>query len=291
MTEDNVLILPDRSAEIRRQKRRRKIRRRKITVTIILIIGVMIGIMFTPLFDLQHIVLNGNSRVTVDEVIKKGGIATGDNIFALNLKKIGEGVSKIPYIDAIEVKRGLPDKLIVNITECVPIAVMKTKKGYAVIDKNGKILEALTDKGTYMVPEIMGFVSETVKPLEKISVKEEEIFKKTLEILRDLYNNNFIDVISSISVSEKNIVMKKSDTFVIEMGGFEQFNAKIVMVKEILAGLPSDAVGTLDASNADRVYYDKTNPVEPQEENLENAQPSEEAESPKQPATTEQLYN
>jgi len=291
MTEDNVLILPDRSAEIRRQKRRRKIRRRKITVTIILIIGVMIGIMFTPLFDLQHIVLNGNSRVTVDEVIKKGGIATGDNIFALNLKKIGDGVSKIPYIDTIEVKRGLPDKLIVNITECVPIAVMKTKKGYAVIDKNGKILEALTDKGTYMVPEIMGFVSETVKPLEKISVKEEEIFKKTLEILRDLYNNNFIDVISSISVSEKNIVMKKSDTFVIEMGGFEQFNAKIVMVKEILAGLPSDAVGTLDASNADRVYYDKTNPVEPQEENLENAQPSEEAESPKQPATTEQLYN
>lgn len=291
MSEPNVYVFQPESVEERRRKRKRKMQKRRITVTVILLIGVIIGIMFTPLFHLKTVLINGNERVAYDEFIKKGSISTGKNIFTLNLNKIGDGISKIPYIDSVEVKRKLPNKLLINVTECIPVAYIKTKKGCAVIDKNGKILETATEKGDYRIPEITGMVSETYKPLENISVKEEEKFKKTLEILRDLYNNNFIDIIVSISVSDKEITMKKSDAFIIKMGSYEQFNAKIVMVKEILAGLPADAVGTLDATKVDRVYYDRTNPLAPEEETPPPETSNEPAVAPPPKATTEQLYN
>ncbi len=260
MTEYNVHKMPESSYEERRQRKRKKRLRRRITVISILIAGVAIGILFTPLFNLNEVVLGGNERITYNEIIKKGNIVTGKNLFTISLKKTGESISKIPYVNSIEVRRKLPDKLVINITESIPMAYVKIKDSYGVIDKNGKALEKINDTNIYNIPELLEISAEKFTPSEKISVKEEEKFKKTLEILRDLYNNNFIDKIKSVSVSENMIILKVSDKLIIEMGSYEQFNSKIVMVKEIVATLNENDFGTIDASDADRVYFDRTMP-------------------------------
>ena len=162
----------------------------------------------------------------------------------------------------------------VNLTESIPMAYVKVKNTYGVIDKNGKALEKLSDKLSYNIPELTEITVSKFTPSEKISVKEEEKFKKTLEILRDLYNNNFIDKVESVSVSDDMIKLSISDKLTVELGSFDQLNAKIVMVKEIVATLDENDFGIIDASNADRVYYDRVMPDGsiPEEEQTSNTE-------------------
>ncbi len=277
MTEYNVHKMPQSSYEERRQKKRKKRARRRITVISILIAGAAIGILFTPLFNLNEVVIGGNERLTYEEIVKKGGIINGKNLFTISLKKTGESISKIPYVNSIEVRRKLPDKLVINITESIPMAYIKIKDAYGVIDKNGKALEKVSAANIYNIPELLDITSKKFTLSEKISANDEEKFKKTLEILRDLYNNNFIDKIKSVSVSEDMIILKVSDKLIIEMGRYEQFNSKIVMVKEIVATLNENDFGTIDASNADRVYFDRTMPEDAQPEGEEATEIEEEA--------------
>ncbi len=271
MVEKNVRSMPLSSLEQRRQKKRKKRIKRRIIIISILIVFAGIGMLFTPIFNLKEIEITGNLKLKNEEIIKTGNIITEKNIFSVNLKKTGTAISNIPFVNTVEIKRKLPGTLVINITESVPVAYAAYKNMYVVIDKNGKVLERTNDKSGYFVPQVMGINVLKADPSFKISVKDEENFKKTLEILRDLYNNNFIDKISSISMSENGINLKINDNLTIEMGSYEQFNAKVVMVKEIVSSLPKDAVGVIDARNANRVYYDSALPeeIKPKEEKKE----------------------
>ena len=259
MPERNVYSMPSRSSELRKQKRRRRRIRNRIILLTLLTIGVVIGILFTPLFNLNYVVLEGNEKIIYEDIILNGEIILGKNIFTLNLNKIGDKLSKIPYVNSLSITRKLPDKLVVSITECIPFGYVNSPEGYAVVDKDGKVLEITGDLNLYKIPLLSEYSSDSAIPSEIISVNEEN-FEKTLEILRDLYNNNFIENIYSVSMSGSEIILKVSDRLIIEMGEYEQFNAKIVMVKEILSRLPENDYGTLRLVGSERVYHDHTMP-------------------------------
>lgn len=260
MSEINVRRMPGRDYEKRRQKKRKRRMRRRIILIFLLAVGTMIGILFTPLFTLDKIILNGNEKITYEQIVETGTISIGKNLFTLNLNEIGDKLSEIPYVNSISITRKLPDKLVINLTECIPLGYVPASSGYAVIDKDGKVLEVLNDANLYKIPVLSDYLSDSAIPSEKISVEEQEKFKKTLEILRDLYNNNFIENIYSMSMSANEVVFKISDRLIVEMGEYEQFNAKIVMVKEILSKLPENDYGTLRVVNSERVYHDHVMP-------------------------------
>lgn len=247
--------------EQRRLKRKKKRKRRKAILLFILILGAGIGFLFTPVFNLSGIIVTGNEKLTREEIIKAGGTVFGKNIFTVNLKDMGEKISKIPYVDSLTVKRRLPDRITVEIRESVPMAFVPSTEGFAVIDKNGKVLESWYDEFLYPLPVLTDFRTEKIVLSEKILTENEENFQKTLEILLDLYNNSFMDKIKSVSVADGEIILTLSDRLTAKMGSYERFNAKVVMVKEIVANLPENqAYGVLDASDPDRVYHDKTMP-------------------------------
>ena len=255
--------------EIRKLKRKRRIRRRKRIVTAVLLFGAAIGILFTPLFDLSEVVIEGNEKITAEEIIKKGELEVGKNLFTFNLNKIGGRLEKIPYVNSLLIKRKLPDKIVIKITESAPVAYIPAKNGYVVIDKTGKALEATDDNTLYEIPVAKDISADKFTLSEKIITDNKENFQKTLEILRDLYNNNFIREILSVETVDGKIILKITDELVVDMGEYERFNAKIVMVKEVVASLPENAVGRIDASNPDKVYYNKTPPAIPEEEAVE----------------------
>ena len=147
--------------EQRRLKRKKRRRRRNRILLLILMLGIGIGILFTPLFNLSGVVVAGNERLTPEEIIKTGGFIYGKNIFTVNLKEVGEKISKIPYVETLYIKRRLPDKITVELTECVPMAYVPAAGGYVVIDKTGKALETSENNSLYLVtassPKITAF--------------------------------------------------------------------------------------------------------------------------------------
>lgn len=220
-----------------------------------LILAIGIGILFTPLFNISEIEINGNNKIKSDELIKKSGFILGENIFKFKLEDAGDNISEIPYVNSILVERVLPGKMRISITECIPMAYVKCKEKFVVIDKTGKTLEVKNNKNDIKIPILYDFELGGYTLGKKISVKDEEKLKKTLEITRDLYNNNLIEKVTSINSVSGKYYLNLDGNLKILIGDGENLNSKLVMINEVLKKLPKNASGTLDATDSNKVYH------------------------------------
>ena len=64
--------------EARRKRQRRKRTSRKIAVTLLLLIGVCIGICFTPVFSVKEIRVSGTNQVPAQALLKYRGLAASE---------------------------------------------------------------------------------------------------------------------------------------------------------------------------------------------------------------------
>ena len=58
--------------------------KRTVTILVIICLGVAIGILFTPIFDVQEVYCEGNSRISSVEIIEKAQVGIGENIVFLS---------------------------------------------------------------------------------------------------------------------------------------------------------------------------------------------------------------
>ena len=66
---------------------------------------------------IKNIEVINNKNISKDEIIKLSGINKGDNIFYTNMDNIKNGIITNPYIMKVEIKRELPDTILINVKE------------------------------------------------------------------------------------------------------------------------------------------------------------------------------
>ena len=241
--------------ELRRLKRKRKKTRKKILLSLMLILMICICILFTPVFNLKEIEINGNSKIKAKELIDKSGFVMGENIFKFKLNVGGENIASIPYVNSVIISRKLPGKIEITITESIPTAYVPYNDTMIVVDKEGKALELKNAETDYKIPILYDFNLTQFALGKKINIKDEEKLKKTLEITKHLYNNNLIDKIRSINSQNDVYYLNINERLRASVGDGENLNAKLIMLNEVLLKLPSDASGIIDVRDPDRVYH------------------------------------
>lgn len=242
-------------SDIRRLKRKRKKTRKKILLGLMLLLMICIGLLFTPVFNLKEIEINGNTKVPSEEIVKSGGFVLGENIFKFKLNVAGENIGSIPYVNSVILQRRLPGKIEITVTECIPVAYIQSADGMVVVDKDGKVLEKKTDKIDYKLPILFDFKYEKYTIGKKINENNNENLQKTLEITKNLYNNNLIDKVLSITTTKGELYLNFRNGLKVIVGNEENINAKLTMLKEVLNQLPEGAGGILDARDPDRIYH------------------------------------
>lgn len=100
-----------------------------------------------PFFALEYVEVSGNSRMNYNEVLTAGRIGLGSNCLGLNMKEVEAGLLASPWIKDATVKRVLPNKLVITITEReVAFWVMKDGLLYYTDGKGRPIAGVETDK-------------------------------------------------------------------------------------------------------------------------------------------------
>lgn len=97
-----------------------------------------------PRFELRHLEFQNSGRLTADHLRQYSSLAEGLNLFAIDLAGVRASLERVPLIGHAEVQRQLPDKIIVQIDERIPIARLQTKGGQALpVDREGHVLSPL----------------------------------------------------------------------------------------------------------------------------------------------------
>lgn len=94
---------------------------------------------------LKEIIIEGNSKVRNDQILKASKLEKGDNIFALNLQQIKDQVEKDPWVEYAIVERILPHTIRIIIEEEKAKAVYINKSNMYLINSNGDIIERIQD--------------------------------------------------------------------------------------------------------------------------------------------------
>lgn len=232
--------------------RRRPKRKRNLSLYYIMIFMISALILFilsrTVLFRINEYKVSGVSRYTIEQILSAGDLSTGKNMFSLNIDKTEEKIKKaLIYVENINIRRKLPDTLIVEVEEAIPYACCEYEgTRYAVISRNGRYLETEQQSPREELLTVIGM------DLQEVSLgadfKSSDANKET--ILMDLISS--IDEICPgkikyIDITDRtDIVMGYDGRIDIEFGSSLDYKYKLRYITAIIEDrLEPDATGRI----------------------------------------------
>ena len=158
----------------------------KWTSVLLLLIGTIIFILTTPMFNIKNINISGIKHLTEEQVISLSELNKNENLFKNSKSKITSNIKQTPYVESVIIKRKLPDTIDIQIKERKRSYMLKFVNGYVYIDTQGYILEISEEK--LKLPIISGYKTE-----------EEKISEGNRLITEDLENlNNVLKITNSL---------------------------------------------------------------------------------------------
>jgi len=161
----------------------------------------------SPYFNISEITLEGNVSLKRDEVLSLCNIKTGQSIFSLRLDDIYKRLNKHPWIKDAVVKKEMPDRLSIKISERLPAAVLKSR-GIYLMDNEGVILTESKGDAEIKLPVIVEPEPFTYKEGGRVnsedvlnSIDTAEKLKKAGSVFSSLPHNYEIFSIEPISMN------------------------------------------------------------------------------------------
>lgn len=201
----------------------------------------------TVLFNISVFEVVGETSYTEEEIIAACGISEGDNLLRIDIgsaeKKI---VSELVYIDTAKIKRGFPNRLIIETVPAVPAASFIVSGKYYLVSEIGRLLE-ITDKPSGC-PVVKGYTLDPEKESNpetqtKVGGQLEDDGEKRIAAAR-----NIITLMEQYGLTEEytvdvtdtlNIIISYDGRIEMELGTSAAMDSKIynasLLIKEKIA--------------------------------------------------------
>lgn len=143
----------------------------------------MRSLLGSQFFDVKQIELEGNNRLSREELLALVEGKANGGLWQVPLEEIREILKRNPWIRDVEVARQFPDKVRVKISEREPFALARRSDNTVVwIDRDGTMLGDQTKFNLEVVPPIISGLMEGTAP------KVMETNRQHLSLYQDLLN-------------------------------------------------------------------------------------------------------
>lgn len=231
----------------RKQKRNTKIKRQHIFVKTFLALFLIVGVLLTPVFNINYISVSGNSYLSKEQIIEASGLNKNSNIFVFQTKKAVSGLENLSFVDTAQVKRIFPTSVKIYIKECTPAAQISCGQSlYLVVDKKAKILDTASVTDKYDVPVISGINVSEFEVGKKVKVENEKTFEKILLLSQEIGENSMTEDTQSIYAKDEDLYIKLKRGITCNLGQGDNLSYRIKFIKEVYKSIPEDKTGKLE---------------------------------------------
>ena len=141
----------------------------------------------SPRFALRTLSVEGNARLSAQEVADRGGLKLGDNVFALDLAKVEATLANDPWIASAKLQRKLPGSVVVRVTEHEPAAVVSIGDKLYLVARTGRVFKEVEPGDPLDLPVVTGLApSDVAKDREGV---EREVLR-ALDVIDELGKSN-----------------------------------------------------------------------------------------------------
>lgn len=208
-------------------------------------------------FKIGTVEVVGESRYSAQEIIDASGLQTGQSMFLFNkFASISRIFSACPYIDTVQMRRTLPDRIEILVTPCQPVAVILSEGARYIIDGGGKILEKTDEAGASGLPQVTGGVLTSPEVGKRTEFFEEESAKALFSVLNTAKNNDILNDIGDIDISKVyDIQFEYMGRFTVRIGSADDIERKFKFVAAVIEALGERESGVIDVSDGQTGYF------------------------------------
>lgn len=226
-----------------------------VMLPVILVVAAlyMVSGIVKTMFQVRGVVITGNEHLTDEELKSMAGLKTDENLISVSGRKISLKMMESPWIRSVAVRKEFPDRLLINIREAEPFALLDMKGKLFIVDDRGVMLEELRDIAIPFLPIIL---SNPYR--EKEAFLEAITLAKAIKNTGLLYRKDHIEIIShkpqEMSVNIDGIVVKVGE------GEYEDKLARLMDIEEEIKNR-NITVDYIDLRFANRVLVSPVNEV------------------------------
>ncbi len=250
------------SLELERQKRRRAGSMRLVPITILLLLCLAGGYFFvnSPFFNTREIEVRGNQYTDAGHLIELSGLQEGISIFANQTQRAEDWLELNSYVEEAKVRRFLPDKLIITVTERQPLAVVVSGEAFLTLAADLTILSRENSVSGLDYPLITGVrdIASGVMPGYELSGDQ---IKSGIDIISQMEDNIYAGI-AEINVEDTQKIKIYLESGVeVRIGDSQNFNDKYTLFTSILNQQKTEgklaSIQYIDVSIIDRpvIFY------------------------------------
>lgn len=203
---------------------------------------------FVESYRIKNVTVEGNVHHTDEEikaVVMSGRF--GDNSFYLSHKYKNMEIDNIPFVQTINVSVEDKETIRITVYEKAVAGFVEYLGRYVYFDKDGIVVE-ISDKKTPGIPQVVGLDFEYVISEEKLPAKDEELFKRVLNLTKVMTKYG-VDA-QKVYFGEFGEITLYIDDITIKLGKEENLDVKVMNLPAILSNLEGKK-GTLRMENYD----------------------------------------
>ena len=206
-------------------------------IVILLVLTVGVTMCFTFLFNIDEIVISGESETyTYMEIVEASGIRAGDNLFRLDSKKAEQQIlDKLLYVETATVDRDFPSTLRITVTRCVPAYNIQYDDGVLLVSRKGKIL---ADNNFYTdidnLPVIYGFEPADTEPGKPIMSKNDNKYDAFCQLIKRFDRDDNAGIASIDLTNEYAITVNYRNGLIFKMGNWNDVEYKLDLAQSVM---------------------------------------------------------
>ena len=206
----------------------------------------------TPYFEIKETSVRGLKELTEKDVLTLVEIKSGQNILAVNVDVLARRVAVNPWIKNVYVGREFPNRIVVDVRERNPIALVKQASDFYLMDSEGIIFKKMSQGDEIDLAIITG-----INVQDKTKSK---LLSDTLSLLKVFSGSNLYSFLGAISEAHIDEVFGLSlltdKGFYLKMG-MDDFERKLrklalVMNDREKRGISSNSL-TVDLADAEKI--------------------------------------
>lgn len=208
----------------------------KFTALLIIIIAGIIFALVSPIFNIKEIDVSNNEQIKTETIVSLSQLNLGQNIFKFNKNKVNKNIKTNAYIESVEIKRKLPNKVQIQIEERKQEYNVEFLNGYAYINNQGYILQISEEKQA--LPTIQGISTPDEQIVEGNRLNSEDLEKLEviIQIMNICKNYELDSKVTNIDISTKDeyTLYLEEEKKTIYLGDKSNLSNKMLYVQVII---------------------------------------------------------
>ena len=210
--------------------------RSKTIFMLVLFLVAIVLVCMSGAFNVSEIIVEGNDAISKEQMISFSGIEKGTNLFAISKENVVSKMKENPYIDSVEVKRCLPNKVKLVIKERKIEYALPLANSYIYINRQGYVLKISNEIEN--VPQIIGVSTDLTKLNETEQLEKVDLDKLVCveKIIQTATIHKIQDLITKIDISNENdyAIYFESEGKIAYLGSGTELNTRFLYIKAIL---------------------------------------------------------